>query len=132
MNTPAPFPYDTRLNILYAHGETVDVPSLVEANTHPWYNQTLCQVNESVVRLGVLQGDYHWHQHDDDDEFFFVLSGRLEIELQDRRVTLQPGQGFVVSKGVQHCPHAPEKTVVLMMETASILPTGSAPTQAAE
>lgn len=119
-----PFPYETHLNILCGPGELIDVPALVAANTHPWYNQTLCQVNGSVVRLGIVQGDYHWHQHDDEDEFFFVVSGRLRIELEERTVELLPGNGFVVPKGLRHRPHAPEKTVMLMVEGAGIVPTG--------
>ena len=119
------FPYDTHLDIRYPAGEVIDVPALVAANAHPWYNQTLCAVNESVVRLGVLQGEYHWHHHERDDEFFFVIRGRFLIDLEDRTVDLGPGQGFVVSKGLRHRPRAPEKTVVLMVETAGIVPTGS-------
>ena len=117
--------YDTHLDILYPHGKVIDVPALVAANTHPWYNQTLCAVNESVVRLGVLQGEYHWHHHETEDEFFFVVSGRFLIDMEDRTVELGPGQGFVVAKGLRHRPRAPEKTVVLMVETAGIVPTGS-------
>ena len=124
-DTTAPSPYDTHLDILYSKGEVIDVPALVSANSHPWYNQTLCAVNESVVRLGVLQGEYHWHHHETEDEFFFVVSGRFLIDLEDRTVELGPGQGFVVTKGLHHRPRAPEKTVVLMVETASIVPTGS-------
>ena len=116
--------YSTHLNILHAVGEVIDVNALVAANRHPWYNQTLCQVNESVVRLGVVQGEYHWHKHDVEDEFFYVVSGRFLIELEDRTIDLQPGQGFVVPKGVMHRPRAPEKTVILMVETAAIVPTG--------
>ena len=112
------------LDIRFAQSDVVDVPALVEACTDRWYNQTLCQVNGSVVRLGVMQGEYHWHKHDNDDEFFFVVSGQFIIDLEGRSVTLNPGQGFVVPKGVQHRPRAPEKTVVLMMETATIMPTG--------
>jgi mannose-6-phosphate isomerase-like protein (cupin superfamily) len=125
MSEPEPSPYDTRLNILYRSGEVIDVPALVSANTHPWYNQTLCAVNESVVRLGVLEGEYHWHHHEREDEFFFVVSGRFLIDLEDSTVELMSGQGFVVAKGLRHRPRAPEKTVVLMVETASIVPTGS-------
>jgi mannose-6-phosphate isomerase-like protein (cupin superfamily) len=116
--------YDTHLDIKYAPGEIVDVPALVAACTHPWYNQTLCRVNESVVRLGVVQGEYHWHKHDDEDEFFHVVSGRFLIDLEDRTVDLAPGQGFVVPKGVRHRPRAPERTVILMVEGAGIVPTG--------
>jgi mannose-6-phosphate isomerase-like protein (cupin superfamily) len=118
--------YSTHLNILHSAGEVIDVNALVAANRHPWYNQTLCQVNESVVRLGVVQGEYHWHKHDGEDEFFYVVSGRFLIELEDRTIDLQPGQGFVVPKGVMHRPRAPEKTVILMVETAGIVPTGDA------
>jgi mannose-6-phosphate isomerase-like protein (cupin superfamily) len=116
--------YSTHLNILHSAGEVIDVNALVAANRHPWYNQTLCQVNESVVRLGVVQGEYHWHKHEVEDEFFYVVSGRFLIELEDRTIDLQPGQGFVVPKGVMHRPRAPEKTVILMVETAGIVPTG--------
>jgi mannose-6-phosphate isomerase-like protein (cupin superfamily) len=116
--------YSTHLNILHTAGEVIDVGALVAANKHPWYNQTLCQVNESVVRLGSVQGEYHWHKHDGEDEFFYVVSGRFIIEMEDRTVDLRPGQAFVVPKGVMHRPRAPEKTVILMVETAGIVPTG--------
>src|SRR4051794_30176612 len=118
--------YLTRLNVLYTPLEVVDVPALVAACEHPWYNQTLCRVNDSVVRLGVVQGEYHWHYHDDEDEFFHVVSGQLLIDLEGRTVELSPGQGFVVPKGVRHRTRAPERTVMLMVEAAGIVPTGDA------
>lgn len=125
MSTEA-FPYLTRLDVLHGAGEVIDVPALVEANTHRWYNQTLCQVNESVVRLGVVEGEYHWHKHDTLDEFFYVVSGHFLIDLEDRVVDLQPGHAFVVRKGLLHRPRAPEKSVILMVEEAGIVPTGDA------
>ncbi|MFN2510228.1 MAG: cupin domain-containing protein [Pyrinomonadaceae bacterium] len=118
------YPYLTHLNVLFRPMEVVDVPALVAACTDRWYNQTLCQVNESVVRLGVIQGDYHWHKHDDEDEFFYVVEGKFLIDLEGRTVELEPGQGFVVSKGTMHRPRAPERTVILMVEGAGIIPTG--------
>jgi mannose-6-phosphate isomerase-like protein (cupin superfamily) len=118
------YPYATHLNVHFEQMELVDIPSLVAACTDRWYNQTLCRVNDSVVRLGVMQGEYHWHKHDHDDEFFFVIEGRFLIDLEDRTVELEPQTGFVVPKGVLHRPRAPERTVVLMVETANILPTG--------
>jgi mannose-6-phosphate isomerase-like protein (cupin superfamily) len=118
------FPYETHLDIRFKQGEIVDVPALVAANRHPWYNQTLCRVNDSVVRLGVVQGEYHWHKHDNDDEFFHVVEGKLLIDLEGGTVELTPGKGFVVSKGVLHRTRAPEKTVMLMVENAGIIPTG--------
>ena len=98
----AQYPYDTHLDIKFAALELVDLPTLIAANTHPWYNQTLCKVNDSVVRLGVVQGEYHWHKHDEDDEFFYVVDGRLLIDLEDRTVELTPRQGFAVPRGVLH------------------------------
>lgn len=125
MSETQSFPYETRLNIYYPPLEIVDEKALADACTFPWYNQTLCQVNESVVRLGVFQGEYHWHKHDQDDEFFYVLEGQLFIDLEDRVVGLQPRQGFVVPKGMVHRTRAPQRTVVLMVENLGIIPTGN-------
>jgi glyoxylate utilization-related uncharacterized protein len=122
--SPAGFSYNTRLNILRGPLEVIDVPGLVEACIDQWYNQTLCKVDESVVRLGVVQGEYHWHHHDDEDEFFYVVSGRFMIDLEDRTIDLTPGKGIVIPKGVKHRPRAPERTVILMVERAGITPTG--------
>jgi mannose-6-phosphate isomerase-like protein (cupin superfamily) len=118
------YPYATHLNVLQGPLEVVDVPAIVAAVKVRWYNQSLCQVNDSVVRLGVVQGEYHWHKHDDDDEFFYVVEGRFLIDLEDREVALEPGQGFVVPKGVVHRTRAPERCVILMVENAGIVPTG--------
>ena len=124
MPTTPSYPYDTRLNVLYPPLEVVDVPALAQAATHPWYNQTLSRVNDSVVRLAVIQGEYHWHKHDVDDEFFFVVEGKLLIDLEDRTIELGPRQGFVVPRGLIHRTRAPERTIILMVETAGIVPTG--------
>ena len=120
------FPYATHLNVLHRPLEVVDVQPLVDACTDRWYNQTLCRVNDSVVRLGVMEGEYHWHKHDDEDEFFYVVEGRFLIDLEEgaRTVELLPKQGFVVPKGAVHRTRAPERTVVLMIEGAGIVPTG--------
>lgn len=123
MSTSA-YPYDTRLNVLHKQLEVIDEKALSDAAPHKWYNQTLCQVNASVVRVGVIEGEYHWHKHDNDDEFFYVLEGRLLIDLEGRTVELAPRQGFVVTKGVLHRTRAPQRTVILMVENAGIIPTG--------
>ena len=120
------YPYVTHLNVLHGPLELVDVPALAAAVTDRWYNQTLCRVNDSVVRLGVVQGDYHWHKHDEEDEFFYVVDGRLLIDLQDRTVELAAGQGLVMPKTVVHRTRAPERTVILMVEGAGVVPTGDA------
>jgi mannose-6-phosphate isomerase-like protein (cupin superfamily) len=122
--TGQPYPYLTRLDIRHGPLEVIDVQAIADATTHPWFNQTLCRVNESVVRVGIVRGEYHWHQHDDLDEFFYVVEGRFLIDLEDRTVDLAPRQGFVVPRGVRHRPRAPERTVILMVEGAGIVPTG--------
>jgi mannose-6-phosphate isomerase-like protein (cupin superfamily) len=125
-NEKTSYPYATHLNVYYKALELIDVPGLANACKDRWYNQTLCKVNESVVRLGVVQGEYHWHKHDDEDEFFYVVEGKFIIDLEGRTVELGPGQGFVVPKGVEHRPRAEERTVILMVEGAGIIPTGDA------
>jgi mannose-6-phosphate isomerase-like protein (cupin superfamily) len=120
------YPYVTRLDIKFDPLAVIDVNQLAKVVTDQWFNQTLCKVNDSVVRLGVMQGEYHWHKHRDDDEFFFVLSGKFIVDLEGRSVELLPGQGFVVPRGVMHCTRAPERSVILMVETAAITPTGDA------
>jgi mannose-6-phosphate isomerase-like protein (cupin superfamily) len=124
MSKPVSHPYATHLNVLHGPLERIEVQALVDACTDAWYNQTLCRVNGSVVRLGVIQGEYHWHKHDADDEFFYVVEGRLLIDLEDRTVDLARRQGFVVPRGVVHRTRAPERTVILMVENAGIVPTG--------
>jgi hypothetical protein len=86
----AAFPYVTNLNVLFGPLEPIDVQTLVDACTDQWYNQTLCRVNDSVVRLGIVQGEYHWHKHDQEDEFFYVVEGRFLIELEGRTIDLGP------------------------------------------
>jgi mannose-6-phosphate isomerase-like protein (cupin superfamily) len=102
----------------------MDVNQMVSECKDKWFNQTLTNVNESVVRIGIVEGEYHWHKHDNDDEFFFVLEGQLLIDLEDQTIELNPNQGVTITKGVMHRPRAPKKTVMLMVETAAIQPTG--------
>src|ERR1700758_5620440 len=118
------YSYATHLNIKFEPLKLIDVASLAKDVTDKWYNQTLCKVNNSVVRLGVMQGEYHWHKHDRDDEFFFVLEGHFIIDLEDRSVDLGPQEGFVVPKGLVHRTRAPDRAVILMAETSAIIPTG--------
>jgi mannose-6-phosphate isomerase-like protein (cupin superfamily) len=121
---PEDFPYKTYLNVLYGPLELIDVQKLVDACTDKWWNQTLCKVNDAVVRLGIVEGEYHWHSHEELDEFFYVVDGNLLIDLEDRVVDLAPKQGFVVLRGVRHRTRAPKRTVMLMVERADIVPTG--------
>jgi len=133
MADTAPFPYETRLNILHPPLELIDVHAVPDADDYKWFNQTLCKVNNSVVRMAAIEGEYHWHKHDEDDEFFYVVDGELLIDieggieegLEGRTVSLQPGQGFVVPKTVVHRTRAPKRTTILMVENAGIIPTGN-------
>jgi mannose-6-phosphate isomerase-like protein (cupin superfamily) len=111
---------DIRFNAL----ELIDIPQIVSDCDEEWFNQTLCRVNDCVVRLGIIRGEFHWHKHDDEDEFFYVINGRLHIDLEDRTVELSPNQAFVVPKGVQHRTRAPEGVVILMIEGSGVTPTG--------
>ncbi len=120
-----PYPYETHLDIKFGTLETIDVQKLADACRHPWWNQTLCKVNASVVRMGVVQGEYHWHKHDVEDEFFYVVEGRLFVDLEGRTIELAPRQGVVVPHGVVHRTRAPGRTIMLMVEAATIVPTGS-------
>jgi len=117
--------YSINLNAKYAPLEQIDVDALAKTVTDPWFNQTLCGVNDCVVRLGVFKGgEFHWHKHEKEDEFFFVLSGRFVIELEGARKELGPHQGLLVPRGVMHKTSAPEPSMILMMEAASVKPTG--------
>ena len=118
------YPYDTHLDIRYEPLELIDTGRLAAEVTHPWWNQTLTRVNDCVVRLGVVQGEYHWHKHDDEDEFFYVVEGRLLVDLEERTVELAPGQGLTLPRGVVHRTRAPERTIMLMVEGTGIVPTG--------
>lgn len=118
------FEYNQLMNVKYPHHEVIDVPEIVKECSDKWFNQTLTKVNDSVVRIGIVEGEYHWHKHEDDDEFFFVLSGQLFIDLEDQTIELNPNQGTTISKGVMHRPRAPKKTVMLMVETDEIDPIG--------
>ena len=116
--------YSINTDVKFAPLELIDVTGLAAACREQWFNQTLCRVNDSVVRLGVLHGEFHWHTHEREDEFFYVVEGRFLIDLEGRTVELRPGQGFTVPRGVKHCTRAPERSVLLMVEAASVRPTG--------
>ena len=116
--------YSINLDPQFGFLKLIDVPALISACTEKWYNQTLCRVNDSVVRLGVMQGEFHWHKHDNEDEFFFVLQGRFLIDLENESVALGAHQGYTIPKGVVHRTRAPERTAILMVEGASVSPTG--------
>ena len=116
--------YVIQTDVKFGGLERISVGALVSACPHDWFNQTLCRVNESVVRLGVFKGEFHFHKHDREDEFFYVVSGRLFVELEGRVVELGPNEGVMVPHGVVHRTRAPQRTVVLMVEGDTVKPTG--------
>jgi len=116
--------YDIHTDIKFRPLEVVEAAKLAREAPSKWWNQSLCTVNDSVVRVGVFEGQFHWHKHDREDEFFFVLEGTLYLDLEGRTVELAPGQGLMVPRGVLHRTRAPKRTVVLMVEPATVVPTG--------
>jgi mannose-6-phosphate isomerase-like protein (cupin superfamily) len=118
------YPYTTKLDIKYKHFELIDIPQIVKDVKDKWFNQTLTEVNGSVVRVGIVEGEYHWHKHENDDEFFFVLEGKLFVDLENRSIELNHGQGVTIAKNVMHRTRAPQKTIILMVENKGIIPTG--------
>jgi mannose-6-phosphate isomerase-like protein (cupin superfamily) len=116
--------YAIHEDIKYGPLELVDVGGLTDAVPEKWWNQTLCKVNDSLARVGVFEGEFHWHKHDKEDEFFYVIDGKLLLDLEGRTVELLPRQGMMVPKGVMHRTRAPSRTVVLMIEAATIAPRG--------
>ena len=118
------YQYHINLETKFGFLELIDIPKLVANCRESWFNQTLCQVNDSVVRLGIVQGEFHWHKHDEEDEFFFVLEGTLFIDVKDKTIPLKPHQGYTVPKGILHRTRAPERAVMLMVERSSVKPIG--------
>ena len=136
------YPYEIHRDVKFGHNTLIDVPEIVRECTAEWFNQSLCEVNDCVVRLAVVRGEFHWHKHDEEDEFFFVLSGKLLLDLEEgtiklgshqttnergprqRTIELGPHQGYTVPKGVSHRTRAPERTVVLVFEKSTVEPTG--------
>ena len=119
------YDYNQQMNIRFEHQELIDISRIVDECDEKWFNQTLTKINNSVARIGVVEGEYHWHTHNEDDEFFFVLSGKLYIDIKDKTIELNPNQGVTISKGVPHRPRAPKRTVMLMVETDAINPIGN-------
>jgi mannose-6-phosphate isomerase-like protein (cupin superfamily) len=116
--------YNTHIDLKFKHFELIDIPQMVKEVKDKWFNQTLTEVNGSVVRVGIVEGEYHWHKYENDDEFFFVLEGKLFVDLEDKTIELNPGQGVTITKNTIHKTRAPQKTVMLMVENKDIIPTG--------
>lgn len=116
--------YSIDLEVKFKHLEIIDIPKLIEQSTKKWQNMSLCTVNNSVIRLAVIEGEFHWHKHDKEDEFFFVIDGLLLIDLEENVIELKSNQGFTVPKGIRHRTRAPTRTSVLIIEDYIVKPTG--------
>ena len=116
--------YSIHSDIKYGPLELIDTARLADECPDKWWNQSLCLVNDCVMRLGVFEGEFHWHKHDREDEFFFVLEGILLLDLEGRTVELEPHQGMMVPRGVTHRTRAMKRTVVLMVEASTVEPVG--------
>ncbi len=116
--------YSINLDMKHGPLELIDIPNLIEESNKTWQNFSLSEVNDCVVRLGVIHGEFHWHTHDNEDEFFYVIDGLLHIDLEEKTFDIQPGQGFMVPKGVSHRTRAPQRTSILMVEGKTVKPTG--------
>jgi mannose-6-phosphate isomerase-like protein (cupin superfamily) len=116
--------YSIDLEVKFNSLEVIDVFQLIKECTKQWQNISLCNVNDSVIRLAVIEGEFHWHKHEKEDEFFYVIEGLLIIDLEDRIIELEPKQGFTIPKGVKHRTRAPTRTAVLVIENNAVKPTG--------
>jgi mannose-6-phosphate isomerase-like protein (cupin superfamily) len=116
--------YNTHLNIKFEHQQLIDIPQMISDCKDKWFNQSLTTVNDSVVRIGIVEGEYHWHKHDRDDEFFLVLKGKLFVDLENETYELNPMQGITISRGKLHRTRALQRTVMIMVESKDIQPTG--------
>jgi mannose-6-phosphate isomerase-like protein (cupin superfamily) len=116
--------YSIDLELKFKSLEIIDIAELMSICTEKWQNLSLCKVNDSVIKLAVIEGEFHWHKHDKEDEFFLVIQGVLLIDLEDKTIRLNPNQGFTVPKGTKHRTRAPSRTSVLLVEKSTIKPTG--------
>jgi len=117
--------YNINLDVKYGMSTLNDVPGIIDATSERWFNQSLTEVNDCVVRIGIIQGEFHWHKHDEEDEFFFVVEGELLLDIEGGETqVLKQHQGYTVPRGVVHRTRAPEKVVMLMVEKSGVIPTG--------
>ena len=113
-----------KMNNKLGQSRIIDVSKLVHENLEKWVNINLTEVNDSIVRLGIFEGEFHWHKHNLEDELLFVLEGKLLLDLEGETIELKPRQGYTVPRQVIHRTRAKEKTVVLMVERNTVNPRG--------
>lgn len=107
-------------------GDVVDLHEKFERFSEHWSPKLVARLNDYEVKVVRAKGDFVWHTHEDTDELFLVVDGRLTIRLRERDVVVGPGQLFVVPRGVEHCPRAEGEVKVLLLEPAGVVNTGDA------
>jgi mannose-6-phosphate isomerase-like protein (cupin superfamily) len=118
--------YNQQMDIKFDYLEKITIKDIVRNNKDKWFNQSLCEVNSSVLRLGIFEGEYHMHKHENDDEVFFVLEGAMVLETEKGNFDLGQYEGTCVPKGMMHRPVVSKgKAVVLMIENKGIDPIGT-------
>jgi len=116
--------YNIHMDLKYGPLELIEAGRLADECPERWWNQSLCRVNDCVVRLGVFEGEFHWHKHDREDEVFYVIEGCLLLDFEGRTFEIRERQGMLIPHGMLHRTRAPKRTVVLMIEAATIVPVG--------
>jgi mannose-6-phosphate isomerase-like protein (cupin superfamily) len=115
--------------MLMAHS-SINLSQKLALFTEHWSPKIVANINDYDVMVVKVKGDFVWHKHDDTDDFFLVLSGQLRIDLRDGAVTLNPGELYVVPKGVEHKPYAEVETHLLLIEPRGVPNTGDEKTAA--
>jgi len=110
--------------------QPINLAQKLSTFTEHWQPRVVGQFNGHDLLVAKVKGEFVWHSHEDTDDFFMVLSGRISIQLREGSVTLGPGEVFVVPKGVEHCPIAEDEAHILLIESRGTPNTGNAATAA--
>lgn len=108
----------------FGQSNLIDLHKLIDSTKEKWINMNLTEVNDCIIRLGIVEGEFHWHKHNEEDEFFFVVDGKLLLDLENETIELSSGQGYTVPRNTIHRTRAKEKTVMLMVEKSTVNPKG--------
>lgn len=110
---------------MFSSDHPVNIAQALQGLTNYWSPKVVGQVNDQYIKVAKLKGELMWHDHADEDETFMVIYGELKIELQDRDITLRPGEFYTIPKKVRHNPVAAEECGILLIETMTTRHTGS-------
>ncbi len=105
--------------------EKIDIEQKFSLISEHWRPKIIAELNGQEVKLVKFKGEFVWHHHDNEDELFLVVKGRLQIKLRDRDLWLDEGEFAIIPKGVEHCPVAEEEVHALLLEPKSTLNTGN-------